>query len=111
MEPAMSGAFFGLWCRDIRRHGKGILEATEEALDYGLSWYPVLMGVTKQENLLDAHRKLGYNVMGKMPAIFDGEDAWVVYITREMFNARATHLIKRPEKEGLWVEPVKAAVA
>jgi len=109
LEPALSGAFVGLWCRDKMRHTKAALEAGEEALDYGLYRYPVLIGVTKQEKLLDAHRRLGYNVLGKIPRIFDGEDAWIVHITRESFEARKTYLVQRPERESQWVEAVKQA--
>ena len=100
LEPALSGAFVGLWCQDKMRHTKALLETVEEALDYGLYQYPVLIGVTKQENLLDAYRRLGYNVLGKVPLIFDGEDAWIAHITRGSFEARESHLVRRPRKEG-----------
>lgn len=85
MVPAMKGAFFGLWVARERRHSKSMFQQVVSVYSKALTLFPVLIGITKQEALLDAHRKLGYTVGDRMPGLFDGEDAWIVTLTKENF--------------------------
>ena len=45
-----------------------------------------ILGITKQEDLLDLHRKLGYVIMGPVPNLFDDDEAWIMYLTQESFE-------------------------
>lgn len=83
-EPVMSGAFLGFWARRDRRRTRGALEALETALTSGLARWPVLLGVTRS-NLLRAHRRLGYTVLGDIPHLWDGRAVSVVMLTQEGF--------------------------
>lgn len=97
LEPFMQTAFFSLWCRADHRHGKGLLVNTEEAIRVSLEAFPMLLGVTPHENLLDEHRRGGYTVLGKVPGLLDGKDAYALYITRESFANREVHSFVRTD--------------
>jgi hypothetical protein len=57
--------------------------------------FPVLIGVTKQANLLPIHRKVGYTVLGPVPHLFDGQEATIMYLTRRAFRETLRRL-RRP---------------
>jgi len=91
--PMMSGAQFDMWVRADRRHGKGWVASMCEALDWGFERWPVLLGLTAQDNLLDSHRRMGYTVVGKVPKFWDGKrDLWIMWITKQAFDTRETYL-------------------
>jgi hypothetical protein len=95
MSPAFDGVYFDMWVAKEFRAGKGWLQAMEEALLYAFDRWPILIGVTSQENLLDGHRRLGYTVVGMIPKLWNEQDAWLMYITKESFMARESYLVKR----------------
>lgn len=96
LTPHFAGASFDMWVAPNKRKGKAWVQAMCEALEYGFARYPVLMGLTAQENLLDDHVRMGYVVLGKVPALWDGEaPLWAMYITKETFDARETYIIRR----------------
>ena len=88
-ERFMAGAMFGLWIRKDKRGKpstlKKLLEIYDLTFQQGVC---AIMGVTRQPTLLPAHRKLGYNIGGKIPGLWDGHDAWFVVLTREDFYGR-----------------------
>jgi hypothetical protein len=86
-QPAMSGAFSGLWVRPDKRRSPSVFRQIELGYSSALCHWPVLIGVTKQEQLLKAHRKLGYDVLGRVPHLWNGDPAWIVILTREGFDA------------------------
>lgn len=79
-EPCMSGAFFGSWCAPNKRKSRDNVRNHLQALKLGLTQYPVIMGITKQEALLDVHRRLGYEIMGFIPKLWDEEAGWLMWI-------------------------------
>lgn len=93
--PMLSGAQFDMWIRKDKRHTKACVEAMGEALERGFQHWPVLIGLTTQENLLDAHKRMGYSVVGKVPSLWEGQDVWVMHVTKESFDARETFIIRR----------------
>lgn len=84
-EQIMGVAFLGVWvakpCRNTHRALKAVLTVYEHSLRY----FPAILGVTKQEGLLDAHVSLGYTVMGEVPGMWDGQRAWLLMLTRAGF--------------------------
>src|SRR5689334_10422908 len=69
-DQLMSGVFLGAWLAKERRQSRSGLEALLLGWEYFLTHVPVVLGVTKQERLLKEHAKLGYTVLGKVPAFF-----------------------------------------
>ena len=85
-EPLMSGAFAGLWVAQHKRHSPSTLKNFRAIFDIALRHFSVIIGVTKKENLISQHERLGYELLGRIPSLFDGEDAWILTLTREGFN-------------------------
>ena len=98
-EPTFDGAFQGMWTDKSKRGTKTHLRAVEQAFEYGLSKWPILLGTTRQEHIIDEHVRLGYTVLGKIPKLWYGDDVWLMYLTRESYMNRKVTLIKRPAKE------------
>lgn len=116
-DPVFDGALLGIWADKSKRPTKVGLATFEAAIEYGLARWPVLVSVTRQEKLLDEHRRLGYTLVGKLPMFWGGENAWILHLTREGFDSREVRLIVRSDKSdrgngsnNLWVAAVKAAV-
>jgi hypothetical protein len=100
IRHAMGGGQFDMWVHPNRRRGKDWLQAMEEAIAYGFEHYNVLLGLTPQKNLLDAHQRLGYILIGEIPHLWDGDrPVHVMYITKASFEARETHLVRRAANE------------
>ena len=94
--PILAGATFDMWVAPQRRKSKAFVEAMCEALEWGFDRWPVLIGVTAQENLLDDHERMGYTVVGPIPDLWDkGKMAWTMYVTRDSFHARRTQIVRR----------------
>jgi len=55
-EPSLDGAFQGMWTDKSCRATKAHLLAVEQAFEYGLARWPVLLGTTRQEQIVDEHR-------------------------------------------------------
>lgn len=109
-DPVFDGALLGVWGDKSKRRTKIGLGAFETAVEYGLARWPVLVGITRQEKLLDEHRRLGYTLMGKLPKLWGGEDTWVLYLTRESFDNRDVRLVVRGDGGNSSWAAEKAAV-
>ena len=81
-EQVMGTLFAGVWIARERRHTRPALRALLHGYGQALALVPAIMGVTKQERLLAPHRRLGYQVLGEVPGLWDGERAWIVMLTR-----------------------------
>lgn len=84
-DQIMAGAFIGMWLRRDRRRTRRGLCAFLDGLEWLLSIVPVVLGVTKQPNIVAEHERLGYTVFGRLPEFFDGQEATVVALTRDAF--------------------------
>jgi hypothetical protein len=81
-----SGAFMHYWCREDMRGARKQLHVSQLVYDFAMDTWPVVIGLTKHEHLLRIHRKIGYNILGKIPKLLEGEDMWVLYLTPEDWN-------------------------
>jgi hypothetical protein len=97
VSPIMGGAFLTVWVAPRHRASPSMLATIEDAYGRIFTGYPVLLGVTRQERLLRVHQRWGYTILGKVPHIFDGQDAWVVVLTKEAFEAG---MARRAERAG-----------
>ena len=48
--------------------------------------YPVNLGITKRKKLLTTFESLGYNIVGEIPGLIDGEPTWLVQLSKESFE-------------------------
>lgn len=88
LVPTMTGcAFATLYVAPPWRLKQVGREVTEALYTMALKEFPVLLGFTRQERLLAIHQRWGYDVLGRLPGVFDGHDGWVVVLTDERFQA------------------------
>lgn len=93
--PIFTGLSASMWCRRDRRGRREHLAAAEWGYDTALTVVPTLVGVTTQQRLLKAHERLGYTVVGVIPNLVNGQDAWIVALTREGWQARKARQVRR----------------
>lgn len=69
-------------------------------LTYSLAFefYDALVGITWQPDLLDAHKKLGYNVVGCVPNLYDQPFIYEVHLTCEAFKASRLYKIAQERR-------------
>lgn len=92
VDPIMSGAFFGFWVREAYRPSvssnmEPTLAVTHEAFTTFFREYPILFQISRSHHIMELAERLGGHVMGSVPYIFDGESAFVAYLTREGFKS------------------------
>lgn len=84
-----NGIEFGAWIRKDKRGTRQALRAIDEAYEQTLEKFPTLIGITRQyPKLHELHLKLGYELVGEFPGVFDGETVWMYRMTRESRVAR-----------------------
>ncbi len=93
-EQVLNSLFTGLWIAKERRGTPGALRSLLTIHSEILRVFPTLMGVTCQPRLLAPHRRLGYNVLGEVPGMWDGNPAWLVMLTREGHEAAKRRLLR-----------------
>ena len=82
-DPVMSGAFMGFWIAKRKRRTRDAYRAAVKIYDLALAEWPVLIGVTRQKELLDIHENMGYVSNGVIPHLWDGQEAYVLHLTKE----------------------------
>lgn len=100
LEPCFSGAFMALWIRPEKRGSKQSLNVVMDLYDAILLDFPVILGTTHQEELVEEHLKAGYLLLGEIPNLWGGKKVWVLTMTRESFSKRKEYYdsLKRREK-------------
>ena len=85
-SDAADAAFVGFWLHKDLRGTRHSVQVTNFVYSVAFQMFKTLIGVTKHEHLLRIHRKLGYNIVGQIPHLMEGDDAWIVYLTKENFE-------------------------
>ena len=80
-------AYCGLWCRPDTRGKRRQFDFVAFVYSFAFEFYTALLGMTWQPDLLDLHQKLGYNVVGCIPNLYDEDFLYVVHLTREAFQS------------------------
>ena len=86
-DRLMCGGAFGLWIRADKRVHSTTLPFILDALESGLEKFPVLLLVTKQRNVIEQAERIGFQKIGDIPWIFDGETAHVAWGDRKTCGA------------------------
>jgi hypothetical protein len=84
-SPAI-GAWCGLWVKDGHRTRRATLNFILDTYTAAFETWPILYGLTKQESLLEPHRRLGYTIGPEIPSAFDGHKGWLVTLTKLGFE-------------------------
>jgi hypothetical protein len=91
----LNSAWMGLWCREDMRHKMKFSKNLFTVMSEAFRFFPVIMGVTKRADLLEIHKKLGYNVSLIVPELYGDSPGWLVSLHKNNFK----HL-KEPETDG-----------
>lgn len=78
-------AFFSSWCDPDFRGSKRQAMVMSTIYEIIFQFKKVLIGITKQQDLLQIHYKIGYKDHGVIPYLFDEEKAVVLHLTKEAF--------------------------
>lgn len=90
LSPMLDARAVTVWLSPAWRHLPIGVAVLESAYELALEQHPVLLGITRQPRLLAIHRRWGYGVLGRLPAVFDGHDGWVVMLTSEAYERAKT---------------------
>lgn len=80
--PTMS-----MWLRGDKRKSRSSARLISFVYSIAFLHTDVVLGITKQEKLLRIHKHLGYEVMCKIPGLWDkGVDAWVIMLEKRNYR-------------------------
>lgn len=85
-DPVMDHTVVALWVRIDRRYRPSTLKAFNAGYEIAFSKWDVILGLTRRD-LLAAHQRFGYRVVGRIPRARDGEDGWLVTLTKAWWEA------------------------
>jgi len=82
----LSAVAVGIWLAPRSRIDPEVYRAVQIIYHALFQVYPVNLGVTKRKKLLTTFQSLGYNIVGEIPGLLDGETAWLVHLSKESFE-------------------------
>jgi hypothetical protein len=82
----LSAVCMGIWVAPRSRIDPKVYRAIQIIYHALFQVYPVNVGITKREKLLTTFESLGYNIVGKIPGLLDGEVDWIVHLSKESFE-------------------------
>ena len=82
----MNSAWMGLWVREDKRHSMSFHKNLFPLLRGAFKLVPVIMGVTKKPEILEIHRKLGYDISIVVPNLYGDKPGWIVQLHRDQFK-------------------------
>ena len=94
----MNAAWMGLWIREDKRQSIKYFQNLTSAMREAFKLVPVIMGVTKKPEILEIHRKLGYDISIVIPDLYGDKPGWIVQLHRDQFR-----FLKEKQKQVLEV--------
>jgi hypothetical protein len=85
--------YFGVWVHPSKRYSLRYVRILDTIYRATFELKEVICGMTKQPRILDLHRKMGYTVFGPIPRMFDADDGYFVYCTRQSYMQSKFHRI------------------
>lgn len=82
----MNAAWMGLWIREDKRQSKKCFTNLVDAMRETFKLVPVIMGVTKKPEILEIHKKLGYDISIVVPDLYGAKPGWIVQLHRDQFR-------------------------
>ena len=84
--PWLNSAWMGLWIREDKRHSKEAFRNLIDLMNEALELVPVIMGVTRQPELIEIHRKLGYDISMVVNNLYGDFPGWIVSLHKSNFR-------------------------
>lgn len=85
LQPIYSTALVGYWMHESRRGAAYPKKAQGVFHDVFFSHFAVGIGITTHADRLDTFEGAGYKIAAHIPHLVDGESAYLLYFTREMY--------------------------
>lgn len=82
----MNAAWMSLWVRKDMRHSMKLHKNLFPVMREAFKLVPLIMGVTKQPEILEIHRKLGYDISIVVPDLYGDKPGWIVQLHRDQFR-------------------------
>ncbi len=93
------GYFFSTWTVASLRGTRTQIQLLHVIYEGLFKFADVLVGVTKQKELLDVHRKGGYVYSGAVPYFFDSDPAYMVYLTKPGYRSGKLYALAKKEED------------
>ena len=84
--PMLSAVCVGIWLAPRSRIDPEVYRAVQLIYYTLFQACPVNLGITKRKKLLTTFESLGYNIVGEIPGLIDGEPTWLVHLSKEAFE-------------------------
>lgn len=82
LTPIMDGVTYSLWLREDHRQSKDTgLAFINETVNYAARTWPVVLFLTRSEAVHKMSKHFGFQTLGDVPYLFDGETAHVGVMT------------------------------
>ena len=85
-SPWLNAAWMGLWCREDMRHSMKFHKNLFPLMREAFNRVPVIMGVTQKPEILEIHKKLGYDISIVIPELFKTKPGWIVQLHKDQFR-------------------------
>ena len=85
-EQVMGVLYIGVWVARDRRHRRA-LKTILHIFEIALKSFPAMLAVTKQRSIVHLFGRLGGEMLGEVPGMWDGEPAYLLMVTRQGFLA------------------------
>ena len=86
-QPWLNGTIQSMYMREDVRHSPKVAKMWFRLINRVFEVYPVILGVTKQQHILDMHLRLGYSVSTVVPDLFgDQEHGWIVSLHKNDYK-------------------------
>ena len=82
----LNSAWMGLWVRKDMRHSMKFHKTLFPVLREAFKLVPVIMGVTQKPEILEIHKKLGYDISIVVPELFGDKPGWIVQLHKDRFR-------------------------
>ncbi len=87
-EPVMAGVALGFWVREDKRKSRICLKLAHQLLTQLFTCYPTIVVITKDPDVSQFHAHFGFTYAGEIPHVYDGETAYMSFLTRETYQAK-----------------------
>ena len=101
---ADKGYYFSNWIAEHLRGTRRHLRLMHMSYESAFKFADVLVGITKQKELLDIHRKIGYVYGCVIPYFFDSDPAYIVYLTKAGYRSSKTYAVAQKEQNHGWIK-------
>ncbi len=93
------GYFLSNWTAKSLRGTRRHLRLMHTVYEGAFKFADVLVGMTKQKDLLDIHQKIGYVYGCAIPYFFDNDPAYIVYLTKPGYRSSKTYAMAQKEQD------------